>query len=138
MTSSHILCVDPGLSTGWAKLVCGGLPPVRCEDAGIWAVDEDDDIRQVLQEFQQALVTFQPSVVVIEKYHGGAGGTLQSTVNRIIGGVEMGCLIFNVPLVQQRNAQRMPYILEAQQLCPNRSVHAKDALAHGLAYASKL
>ncbi len=76
---------------------------------------------------------------VVEDYHGGAGGKLQSTVNQIIGACLALAKTNRFVYCAQENIRRTPWIDEAKRILKSLNVkhtpHQVDALAHALSMA---
>lgn len=78
-----------------------------------------------------------PDLAVVENYLGGTGGTVQNSVNQIIGLI-VGMFVFGLkqcPIRLQGNWERRPFLAQAKAITGKPYVYSKhslDALAHVL------
>lgn len=126
-----LLAVDPGETTGWALFRMGNPT-----DSG--EIPKED----FADTFLGALMTLEPSIVVVEDYkiypHKAKAHTWSSlhTV-KIIGVIEALCAQNNIPVVKQMASSKQFVTnekLRAWEFYQKRRSHTNDAIRHGCYY----
>ena len=122
----NILVFDPGHTTGWAFLSNG---KIETGSFKMW-----DDVWDVIDQH----VMFGISTVVIESFILRRGKALALSGSRletvqVIGYIKAVCDYFDIEYVEQQPACKSLKIAKIEGL----SVHAMDAVRHGLYYLKR-
>ena len=122
-----ILGIDPGVTTGLALYddVQGVLLAEDTQAPG--------RVYAILSEFLEKDV--EDRAVVVESYVGAGPRTSEAVYTiKMLGFVEFLCQSWGLALFDQAPQQRKHQVAQAKALLPQGPHHAKDALAHALAY----
>lgn len=129
MTSSAILAIDPGISTGVAIKTARGeyLMLVVTEPVKLWDIIE----------------AHKPGTIVVENF--ASGGLIsrdgQATI-RLVGAMELAAYITGASLVLQSPQERYPQMDNARAMLKQRGKtpisHEVDSLSHLLLYEHRL
>lgn len=137
-----ILCLDPGITTGWALITTRGrivdygqfkaVPLMSGPETG----DQDDDRHKFLQQLSGLKI---PSVVVMEDFIGsGRRDPHMNNTMKLVG--YFLALAHNrfIPTQLQVPQARRPFLVQAEKALSLSKTgakrHAVDALAHGFKY----
>jgi hypothetical protein len=135
----HLLCFDPGETTGFERFVDGHL--VWSEELKTHTIAPGTHIINPL--IGTAYKLGSPVEVVVENYQvykwkmkQHVGDTLHTA--RLIGCIETLCALYDIPLTKQlaQNAKKFATDekLKAWDMYPKGQRHARDAIRHGILY----
>lgn len=131
-TPTHILSIDPGLTTGvgFVRIYDGEL-------VSQYLITYVHELAKLVQ--QTGMNKSQPSFCVIEDFVGAGPRTLEAIyVLKLIGRLEANCEFVDMPYALRSPAMRLPLVHDAEKRV-NRgtSPHVIAAYAHALAFIER-